>query len=363
MQSLFRASEARLRSARHPSRNTIRRVVICRPNHRLGNLVLLTALVAELRQLIPAAEVDIVLAGDQGAELFRTFPNVRHIYVLHRRMVRHPIAVIRTAMQIRRARYDLAIDPCESSQSSRFLAAIAKAACMIGLPRRPPEATVARTLPRHMAKWPVALLRQKFPAQATTSSDPEYPCLDILLSPAELRSGALALRALVPCESHLHAKTIVGVFADATGAKRYEEAWWMRFLDELHKQIGDCATVEVAPPDGRSRLSASFPTFSSPNLREVAALIANLSCLVSADCGVMHLASASGTPTIGLFSATDPAQYEPYGNGSQAILTNGKSPVEVAQLASTMIEQIRLRGMSTRARFDGIDQASLDSPS
>ena len=104
----------------------VRGVLICRPNHRLGNLLLLTPLVCELQALFPRATVDIVLAGDHGAELFRGFPNVRRIYSLSRRMVRHPFATSHIALQIRREHYDLAIDPCETSQSSRLLVALAR---------------------------------------------------------------------------------------------------------------------------------------------------------------------------------------------------------------------------------------------
>lgn len=355
LQSLLRKSEARLRSAQILPAESIHRVLICRPNHRLGNLLLLTPLVAEVQRLFPAAKVDIVLAGDQGADLFRTFPDVRHVYVLHRRMVRHPIAIVRTALQIRRKRYDLAIDPCENSQSSRFLVAIAKARYSIGFPRNQPAETTQQ-LPKHMAKWPVALLRKALPRQQSAGSGFEYPNMDIRLSQAERRSAALLLDAMLPSAGSLRARTVVGVFADATGTKRHEESWWMEFLGELHQHMGDCAIVEIAPPDGRSRLSSAFPAFSSPSARNVAALIANLTCFISADCGVMHLASASGVPTIGLFSVTDLSKYEPYGNGSQAIQTSGKSPEEVARLAGPIIDRIRSGGTPGRAGFDGVGQ-------
>ncbi len=113
-QQWFRATEARLQRSRPLPRSEIRRILICRPNHRLGNLVLLTPLLVELERALPEAKVDIMLAGDRGEELFRTFPNVKTIHVLSRRMVRHPVATVRTILQIRRAGYDLAVDPCNS---------------------------------------------------------------------------------------------------------------------------------------------------------------------------------------------------------------------------------------------------------
>jgi len=54
----------------------------------------------------------------------------------------------------------------------------------------------------------------------------------------------------------------------------------------------------------------------------MAAIIYNTAVFIAADNGVMHLASASSTPTVGLFSVTDSNAYAPYGNGSIAIDTN-----------------------------------------
>jgi hypothetical protein len=70
------------------------------------------------------------------------------------------------------------------------------------------------------------------------------------------------------------------------------------------------------PHDGRSRLDGSLPTLHSTRLRELGAALQAMSLVVSADCGVMHLASAAGARTPGLFKATPLAKYAPYGNGS-----------------------------------------------
>lgn len=352
LRSLLRTFEARRQSTRDLPRDKIKRILICRPNHRLGNLVLLTPLIIDAQRLFPGAEIDIVLAGDHGAELFSSLRNVKHIYALHRRMVRHPVAIIRTIMQIRRAHYDLAMDPCETSQSARFLVAMSKASYAIEPPRNEARSNAslpvaARPAPKHMAQWSVFLLRSALPQQ-TTGLDAEYPALDIHLSSVERLQGRQALKSLALGEGDAHAKAIVGVFADATGAKRHDEAWWMRFIGELLRHHPDYAVVEIAPPDGRSRLASRFPSFSSPSPREVAAVISNMTCFVSADCGVMHLANASGVPTIGLFSASDASKYGPYGNHSQAIDSNGKSPEEVAQLAISIVEQVSLRENSSR---------------
>lgn len=336
MHPLLRASDARLAEAGALSASDIHRILICRPNHRLGNLLLLTPLVTEIQRLFPNADIDIVLAGEHVAELFLAFPNVRHIYNLSRRMIRHPIALVRTAARIRRTRYDLAIDPCEASQSSRFLVAIARPKHVIAAPRaRLATGSMSARMeraPAHIAQWPVYMLRE---AVTSRTPDREYPVPDIRLSEQERQCARVRLDQLVGGDGESGVRRIIGVFVEATGAKACGKEWWQRFLGAVEARHPDAALVEIVPADGRPRLA--LPCFGSRSPREVAAVIANMTCFVSADCGVMHLASAAGVPTIGLFKASDARKYTPYGNASQALDINGKSPEEVAQAASALI--------------------------
>ncbi|MGH8147451.1 MAG: glycosyltransferase family 9 protein [Rhodanobacteraceae bacterium] len=338
---MFHASDARLTPMTCLSDTDVPRILICRPNHRLGNLLLLTPLLTEIQQRFPDADVDIVLAGAHGPELFQTFSNVKHIYCLSRRMVRHPIAVVRTALKIRKAHYDLAIDPCEASQSGRLLVAVAGAKYAIGLPRDRRMVNSMAGAPRHMAQWPVYLLRRALVRQWPESGN-DFPALDIRLSSSE-RERARTILERMTHESMPPTPFVIGVFAEATGAKGYGKEWWQCFVRTVHEQHPDAALVEIAPADGRPRFANEVPFFHSPSPREVAAMISNMTCFVSADCGVMHLASAAGTPTIGLFSVTDASKYAPYAHGSRALDTNVKSPEEVAQEVGVLITTFRFR--------------------
>lgn len=361
MRPLFHASDARLAPATELSGADVRRILICRPNHRLGNLLLLTPLVIELERTFPNARIDIVLAGEHGAELFRTFRRIGHVYTLSRRMVRHPVAVLRTVMAIRRVHYDLALDPCEASQSSRLLAAIAGARHVIGIPRgqsgREGSAPMDHA-PTHMAQWPVFLLRSGLAYPSLRLAE-DYPPMDIRLSPEEQQHARAILEHATHAEGQL-TQPVIGLFAAATGAKGYDVDWWQRFIRVVGARHPDAAIVEIVPADGRPRLAAELPSFGSPSPREVASVIANTTCFVSADCGVMHLANAAGVPTIGLFKASDLLKYAPYGHGSQALDTNGKSPEEVAEQASTLIGTFRTEPpASAHARAHGNRMATV----
>lgn len=342
MRPIFHAGDSRLTRATDLSAASVRRILVCRPNHRLGNLVLLTPLVIELQRTFPQARIDIVLAGEHGAELFRTFRQVGHVYSLSRRMVRHPIAIVRTTLQMRRAHYDLVLDPCEASQSGRLLATIAGARQVIGIPRGRSIAGLAQPasmdrVPAHMAQWPIYLLRRTL-THSTPGSGNDFPALDIQLSADERENARTTLEQTLRAAGESRTRHVIGVFAEATGAKGYGSDWWRRFIRVVAARHPAVAIVEIVPADGRPRLAGELPSFGSPSPRAVAAVISNMQCFVSADCGIMHLASAAGVPTIGLFSVTDALKYAPYGHGSQALETNGKSPEQVAESASTLME-------------------------
>ncbi|MBS0383704.1 MAG: hypothetical protein JSR56_14875 [Proteobacteria bacterium] len=177
-------------------------------------------------------------------------------------------------------------------------------------------------------------------ARRPPDTERDFPELDIRLSADERKQPREVLDGLLRAHGKSHAQLVVGVFAEATGGKRYPRDWWQRFIAEVRAHHPDCAFFEILPPDGQPRLALDLPTFCSRNPRDVAAMISNMTCFVSADCGVMHLASASGTPTLGLFSVTEVPKYEPYGRGSRALVTNGKTPEEIARLASTHMESL-----------------------
>ncbi len=290
--------------------------------------------------------IDLVLAGDDGPELFQAYAPVRRVYALSRRMVRHPLATVRVALQIHRAHYDLAIDPCETSQSGRLLllAAAARHTLATATTRRQRNGPPA-TPPRHLACVPVFLLRQHL-AEAAPAAGAECPPLDLRLTAVERQQGLGALQRALPMPRAAAAALTLGVFCEASGAKRYGPDWWRRFVHGVRTAHPGAALMEIVPADGIARLD--LPAFGSPSPRRVAAVIANLTYFVSADCGVMHLACAAGTPTIGLFKASDAAKYGPYGRGSCALLTAGKTAEEVAEDVAALI---RARPEGTRCKL------------
>ena len=92
---------------------------------------------------------------------------------------------------------------------------------------------------------------------------------------------------------------VIGLFANATGNKRLEQAWWRELLERLPAGTSSTALVEIVPAFGRSLLDDRYPAFFCTDLRKLAATLSALDVLVTGDCGVMHLACAAGVPGLG----------------------------------------------------------------
>jgi ADP-heptose:LPS heptosyltransferase len=68
-------------------------------------------------------------------------------------------------------------------------------------------------------------------------------------------------------------------------------------------------------------------TIVQSDLLSIAALTSFCKVFVSNDSGIMHLAAAAGTTTVGLFGPTDEKLTGPRGEASLAIRAPGTSPV------------------------------------
>lgn len=332
----------------------IHRVLICRPNHRLGNTILLSPLIQEIEGLYPGAEIDIV-ASDVAVTLYADRFHVRRIFALPRKIARHLPHTVRLLLDLRFASYDLAIDACTGSQSGRLILALARARFKLGFPDEaliPASAWYALSWPAHLAHRSVFLLRT---AYAGTTAD-IYPPLEVELTPREKDEAAKALAKLYGVATAAP-HPIIGVFADATGAKRYQEAWWIQFLRVLQRESPDVKLVDLVGVQGVSRLGERFVPFYTQNPRHLAAMIACMDGFISADCGVMHLAAGSGTPTLGLFSTTDPAKYSPYGGANAALYTQDMDASTAAMAAVRWFARVR-----REAAANSVDPRESGSP-
>lgn len=308
----------------------IQRILVCHISHTLGNTLLLTPLIGELQRLYPGAEIDIVTRSPVGLEIFGQFANVRRVLRLPRHALTSPLVLWRALSAMRAQTYDIAIDPDLRSQSDRLCVLAANAKYKLGYAGARKSGTLSHPVPSpqgvtHVGQCPVDLLRA---ATGVRDSAP-YPHLDISLSLDERSRGA-DLLARVIGGSAAFAEPIIGLFCNATANKNLGSDWWRRFAVRLRERCSNERIVEIVPATGVAVLDGDWPAFYSSDLRRLGGALSALALYISADCGVMHLACASGTPVIGLFAVTDPAQWGPYGPDDHVIDIHAISPEQAA---------------------------------
>jgi ADP-heptose:LPS heptosyltransferase len=302
----------------------IQRILVCRPNHRLGNTLMVTPLLAELEARFPGAEVDVLGSGGATRGVFAGYASIGEFFLLERRALRHPIATVNTLRRLRSKRYDLVIDAASGSSSGRLAAGMAQARFQVSVEGTPDA-------PVHFAARPVHALRV---ALGDTSG--VTPPLDLRLSDAERAKGAERLARVLNAAQGSGAP-VMAIFPNATGAKRQDTAWWQAFLGALFARIGERRVVELVAADGISRLDNAYPTYFTSDPRKLAAFIDAAGSYISADCGVMHLAAATQAITIGLFSRTDPKRYAPYGHGNAGVTCEDGCPERTAARVAALL--------------------------
>ena len=122
-----------------------------------------------------------------------------------------------------------------------------------------------------------------------------------------------------------------------------EQAW-----QELHKYLILNNILSILPwgndaERARSeRLSATMPGAIVPpamRLDDLAALLSRAQCVVGVDTGLTHFAAALGTPTIGIYVATDPAATGIYGC-ARAMNLGGIGAAPTAAAVITALESL-----------------------
>jgi len=314
----------------------VKRILICRPNHRLGNLLLITPLVQEIAEAFPGCKIDLFVKGGLGPIVFRNYENVENIIQLPKRPLKNLLTYANGWISIKKHKYDIVIDADKKSSSGRLSFLFANSKDKI--PGNVIEDIDLKYKDyKHHAKFPVYNFRNYLTEIGYAQKDTPIPSVNLKLTQSEIARGKELLDQLTS-----NTRQTISIFTYATGNKCYSESWWENFYQRLQAEFPNLNIVEVLPVENISKLSFKAPTFYSKDVREIASFIANTLVFVGADSGIMHLASSSQTPTVALFSVTDQTLYEPYNDGSVAINTNTINTDECIRIISDIVDR-RLR--------------------
>ena len=294
----------------------IKRVLISRPNHRLGNLLLITPLVQEVQQLFPNCTIDIFVKGNLGPVVFENYAGVHQIIRLPKKHFDELGNYLKGWLKLKKNKYDLAINADKGSSSGRLSIQIvdAKFKCFGELAT---DLSVQPSDYTHIAKYPIYDLHHFLSTVGMKVENHALPGLKLELSAAEISKGKVLLNAIVP-----ESKKTICLFTFATGAKCYSVEWWAVFYERILKEFPNYNILEVLPVENVSQINFAAPSYYSKDIREITAFFKNTAIFVGADSGMMHLASAAQIPIVGLFSVTKTDKYAPYNEKSIAINTN-----------------------------------------
>jgi ADP-heptose:LPS heptosyltransferase len=294
----------------------IKKVLIIRPNHRLGNQLLLTPIVQEVINTFPNCKIDLFVKGGVANPVFQNYIEINKIIQLPKKPFNHLFKYAKDWVSIKSTHYDLVINGDKDSSSGRLLTQISNATFKVfgdvndNIQQNHTDYT-------HISKYPIYNFRYYMKHLGFPFNTNALPVLDIKLNEIEIAEGKKILDAIINNE-----KKTICIYTNATGDKCYSEDWWETFYARLLKEYSEYNIIEMLPIENISKINFKAPHFYSKDIREMGAIIKNTAIFIAADNGVMHLASATLTPTVGFFSTTDPKIYAPYGNGSVALHTN-----------------------------------------
>lgn len=282
----------------------VRRVLVIRPGG-IGDAVLLLPALRVLKESFPCAEIDI-LAERRNAEIFTLCHVVRKIFLYHR---------ARDLAGVFKRSYDLVID---TEQWHRLSAVVALCT------RAPVRAGFATNERARLFSHPV-------PYDQDVYEGSSFLRLVESVIERPIRSDhAGRFMAIPPDLDGQPGPTVI----ISPGASIPEKRWGSERFAELAARLAERGfTVAVVGgkaerKQGRVGCSSGHSGITDLtgrlSLRDVASLLARASVLVTPDSGLLHLASAVGTPTVSLFGASNQTKWAPRGLQHRSL--NAKLP-------------------------------------
>lgn len=318
-----------------PEPAQLRRVLVVRPDDRVGNALLTIPLVRALQGLLPQAQIDLLLARSR-APLAAGLPGLRVIPFDKRSLFTSPLRFLRALWSLRG--YDAAIDASHwhsFSLTSSLLARWASTGWVATTDRGP-----ARSL-------------------ATAAIAPPVKEEPDVVSKLELVRGlGLAPPALCPpLETALGRSPPQGRYAVINpGARKADHRWPARAFGQLAHELdrihgipcivtwgpGERALAEEVREASNGTAKVANPT----DLEGLASLFRGAALVATNDTGPLHLAVACGAPVLALQLSSDAARFGHPGPLFAAVAAARDDALQAALEAAARLLTLTPRGPS-----------------
>ncbi len=297
----------------------IKSILIIRPNHRLGNQLLVIPLVEELMAAFPNAKIDLFLKGGLGPILFQHFDPVNRIMRMPRKPMKELGKYIKSWFAVKSYKYDMVINVVNTSSSGRLITNMSRGRYKFFDIEEEEAAAKSKQFQydfKHIAKASILSLREYLAQLGYDRRHEPIPLMRLRLTDEERQKGKRELEAIADSS-----KKTICIFTYATRDKCYTKDWWKDCYESLQEKFPDCNIVEMLPAEKVSQVDFAAPHYYSRDIMEMTGFLAACDVFIGADSGIMHLSSASGVATIGLFKVTKAIKYEPYGPKNIAVDT------------------------------------------
>ncbi|NOX97354.1 MAG: glycosyltransferase family 9 protein [Nitrospirae bacterium] len=299
----------------------------------LGNTLLFTPTLRLLRQDIPGAEITVMVSRESSRQLLSGNPDLDSIYFFDPRRPSSFFRLFRLLQRIRSVHFDVCLTAFPANRREfNLLSWLSGAGIRIGhcYPHKSLRSLsflqnfrVPLNLRAHDVDQNLALLSPlgiKVP-------DAWEKRLDIVLEPEHIHFAQQWLRA-----HKLNSDSLIVGFHPGSSPERgmIHKRWPAKHFAQLASLLGqeykakiiifggpeeESLKAEVAGLTGQALPGEAILVAPSSNFKETAALISSCRLFISNDTGLMHVATAVGVPTLGIFGPTDEVRTRPWING------------------------------------------------
>lgn len=305
----------------------VQKVLLVRPNYRIGNTLISTPLVRAMRERFPAAKLDF-LAADTTACLLEGLP-VRRVVTVSRSCAWNPVALFSLVKRLRDERYDLAVEAGGGSFSGVMLAYLSGARYRAGFSHWAKGFLNVRIEYQRRSHVYENVVSFAEAMGARCSPIPTYQ-----ISEGERREASCFLGSVGLMADGV-ARPFVGAFVGGHLNKQWQWSRWLELLVRLD-EFKIPVLVFLGPEEQNyggyiEVLQLRNVTVVRPRpLRLFAAICARASLMVAPDSGPMHLSVAVGVPTICILQTKKSLRYRPTGPQHRTLSRPGAADVVAA---------------------------------
>jgi len=271
-----------------------------------------------LRDNFPQAKISFLIS-DVSAELFSGSKFLDELLVLKKKKyIRNPLAFILNIIKLRRKNFDLAFDCSDENHFSfghGMWIYLTGAKYRVGHKRDKSDLFLNIEVPsanhiRHATDMHLDLLRNLIPLNSTG-----LPFFEVKREEEKYMRDYLVKMGIRDDDF------LLGINLGGTGEKRWETENLIELGNRL-KEKEELKVVYIWGPEeknlveGKKIFGALREILPLPKL---SALLKRCNLFISSDSGIMHLSTAVGTPTLAIFTQSDPKKYGPKGKNDRVI--------------------------------------------